>query len=455
VSNAQLPERPSIEFLKKLAKDRLQVLRRSDPAAKLAEALLDVARDHGFSSWRALKEHVEERQRERVAEFVEACRSGAFDAVQKLLLADRELARSPDAHESTALHAAAARGHRDVVQLLLQHDADPNARDAGDNATPLHFAAGGGHVDVVRALLDAGADVHGYGDVHESEVIGWATALAGPNDVRWNVLPVLLERGAWHHIFSAIATGDLGLIRRLAEDNPEALDRRLSRFEHGQTPLHFAISRQRHDVLDLLIELGADLEARDLSGRTALEIAMTRGDKDATRRLSNAGASAPPVQSAVDFTARMAALSKSVAKGVPMIYVPDVARALDWYVSIGFKALNRFDADGVVNFGMVAFGNAELMLNMQGKPGPHDVSLWFYSDQVDALYEVLKSRRIATARAELAGIASDDAGIEFEQDIEDMFYGARQFCIRDLNRYQLYFIGDRDSRATRLTAAMR
>jgi hypothetical protein len=109
MSNSQLPERPSIEFLKKLAKDRLHVLRRSDPKAKLAEALLDVARDHGFSSWKALKAQVEERQRGKVTEFVEACRSGDFPAVQKLLFTERALARSRDAHGSTALHAAAAR----------------------------------------------------------------------------------------------------------------------------------------------------------------------------------------------------------------------------------------------------------------------------------------------------------------------------------------------------------
>jgi catechol 2,3-dioxygenase-like lactoylglutathione lyase family enzyme len=150
------------------------------------------------------------------------------------------------------------------------------------------------------------------------------------------------------------------------------------------------------------------------------------------------------VHSAAEFTARMAALSKSVAKGVPMIYVPDVAQALDWYVSIGFKELNRFDDDGMVNFGMVAFGNAELMLNMHGRPAPHDVSLWFYTDQVDAFYKVLKSRRIVAAQAELDGTTRDQTGIEFEQDIEDMFYGARQFCIRDLNGYELYFIGDRN-----------
>jgi uncharacterized glyoxalase superfamily protein PhnB len=140
----------------------------------------------------------------------------------------------------------------------------------------------------------------------------------------------------------------------------------------------------------------------------------------------------------------MSALAKSVAKGVPMIYVSDVARALDWYVSIGFTELRRFDDDGVVNFGMVAYGNAEMMLNMHGRPAPHDVSLWFYTDRVDALYDVLKSRRLEAAQAELAGAANAQSGIEFEQNIEDMFYGARQFCIRDLNGYQLYFIGSRE-----------
>jgi ankyrin repeat protein len=444
MSNGQLPERPSLEFLKKLAKERLHLLRRADPKAKLATALLTLAREYGFSSWRALRAHIEERQRERVAEFLEACRDGHEHVVQTLLAREPDLARARDAHRSTGLHAAAARGHHDIVSLLLRHGADPNARDAGDNASPLHFAAGGGHVDVVRVLLDAGADVHGHGDVHESDVIGWATALGRPSDLRWNVLPLLLERGARHHIFSAIATGAVDLIRSLVEDTPDALDRRMSRFEHGQTPLHFVISRQRHDILDLLIEVGADLEARDLSGRTPLEAAMMRGDKEAMQRLHEAGAQAPRVQSAADFTARMSAMAKSVTKGVPMIYVPDVARALDWYVSIGFKELNRFDDDGLVNFGMVAFGNAELMLNMHGRPAPHDVSLWFYTDQVDALYEVLKSRRIEVAQSELAGRVSDQPAIEFEQDIEDMFYGARQFCIRDLNGYQLYFIGDRD-----------
>ena len=40
----------------------------------------------------------------------------------------------------------------------------------------------------------------------------------------------------------------------------------------------------------------------------------------------------------------------------------------------------------------------------------------------------------------LAGAPGDRDGIEFEQDVDDMFYGARQFGIRDLNGYTLYFV---------------
>ena len=126
------------------------------------------------------------------------------------------------------------------------------------------------------------------------------------------------------------------------------------------------------------------------------------------------------------FQRDMAGLAASVTKAVATILVPDVARALEWYVSIGFKELARFEDDGLVNFGIVSFGQAEVMLNMHGHAGTHDVSLWFYTDRVDALYQLLKTRQ--------------HDGISFDQELEHMFYGVRQFCIRDLNGYQLYFI---------------
>jgi cytohesin len=451
MSNSKLPEGTSLESLKKLATDRLQELRRADPHAQLAAALLAVARNHGFSSWRALKAELDQRQRKNVALFFEACTNGDVGVLRGLLANDRSLARvsNPEGHYHgwTGLHEAAKRGHADAVRLLLEHGADPNARETGDHTYPLHWAAAHGHLETVRALLDAGGDVHGLGDVHELDVMGWATFFHGPGDApaqmdasRLDLVSLLLERGARHHIFSAMSVGDLDLIRTLVEQNQDMLDRRMSRFEHGQTPLHFALNRKRYDILDMLIELGADLEAEDLRGQTALAVAMLKGDREAMRRLDAAGAKHPQTLASSNLKATMANTADSVKKGVPMIYVPDVARALDWYVSIGFQEIARYEDDGLVNFGMVSFGKAELMLNMHGKAGPHDASLWFYTDQVDTLYQTLKSRQLDAAKAAMGGEPGARDAIEFEQDIEDMFYGARQFCIRDLNGYELYFI---------------
>ena len=54
-----LPARPNLEYLKKEAKDLLDVLRRSNPSAQLADAQFALSRDYGYDSWPKLKEHVE------------------------------------------------------------------------------------------------------------------------------------------------------------------------------------------------------------------------------------------------------------------------------------------------------------------------------------------------------------------------------------------------------------
>src|SRR5215470_14876622 len=135
----------------------------------------------------------------------------------------------------TPLHGAAQHGAFDTVQQLLAAGADPDARESGDNTTPLHWAAARGDAAIVRALLDAGADVLGAGDVHELDVIGWATVFASDGSDRRPLAALLVERGARHHIFSAIALGDSGLVRELVAADPKALERRQSRFEHGRT----------------------------------------------------------------------------------------------------------------------------------------------------------------------------------------------------------------------------
>ena len=150
MSKSKLPQRASLEFLKKLAKDQLKELRRTNPRAKLAAAQLAVARDHGFTSWRALKVEVEKRQEKNVAHFFEACVKGDVENLRALIAKDPALVRAFSAHGGhyvrTGLHAAATAGHADAVRLLLEHGADPNAREAGDNTYPLHWAAAAGNI---------------------------------------------------------------------------------------------------------------------------------------------------------------------------------------------------------------------------------------------------------------------------------------------------------------------
>jgi uncharacterized protein YbbK (DUF523 family) len=55
----RLPARPDLEQLKKAAKTRLAERRVDQPDARLYQAQLDVARDYGYPSWRALKSYVD------------------------------------------------------------------------------------------------------------------------------------------------------------------------------------------------------------------------------------------------------------------------------------------------------------------------------------------------------------------------------------------------------------
>ena len=54
-----LPSRPSLDHLRKQAKDLLGDIQQSNPGWKLADAQHAIARQYGFASWPKLKSHVE------------------------------------------------------------------------------------------------------------------------------------------------------------------------------------------------------------------------------------------------------------------------------------------------------------------------------------------------------------------------------------------------------------
>src|SRR5947209_2251676 len=107
------------------------------------------------------------------------------------------------------------------------------------------------------------------------EVIGWASCWDGCNDAAHRaVVDFLVSHGARHHIFSAIGLDLADEVRRIVAEDPSALNRRLSRNENHQAPLHFAVRMKRPAMVALLLELGADPLAVDGSGVHAAVYAM-------------------------------------------------------------------------------------------------------------------------------------------------------------------------------------
>jgi ankyrin repeat protein len=261
-----LPDAPDLDWLRKQAKRKLAELRKANPAAKLADAQFDLAKHYGFPSWRAMKAHIDSLSID--GRLFDAAQKGDLATLTALLDQHPEKLQARNKpYEHTLLHVAAAAGHLASVDLLLERGLDVNAREKGDNTYAMHWAAATGHLDVVRRLVDAGGDVIGHGDDHELEVIGWATDWDGCDDATHRaVADFLVSRGARHHIFSAISLNLADEVRSIVAADPAALKKPQSHNEDFRLPLHFAVLKNRPEMVALLLELGADPLAKDGSG---------------------------------------------------------------------------------------------------------------------------------------------------------------------------------------------
>jgi hypothetical protein len=84
-----LPDNPNLDWLRKQAKRRLAELRKANADAQLADAQFEVAKQYGFSSWRALKTHVDSLTVN--GQLVDAARNGDANILTPLL--DKDLDR--------------------------------------------------------------------------------------------------------------------------------------------------------------------------------------------------------------------------------------------------------------------------------------------------------------------------------------------------------------------------
>lgn len=397
-----LPARPDIEWLKKAAKERLAELRESDPAAKLHQAQFDIAKDYGFTSWRALKAHVDTVSLD--SEIIAATINGDAGTLTRLLTEHpAKLSLTGGRWNRPLLHLAADTGKLASVDALLKLGFDVSERDKLDHATALHWAASGGHLAVVKRLLDAGADIDGTGDEHEMNVIGWATCF---QHVHREVAEYLLTHGAKPTIFSALALRRVDLVRQLASADPRIVFRQMSRFEHRHTPLHFAVLKNKPDMVELLLELGADPRMRDERGNTPLSYASPKTDKRVSELLIAAGAD-PVEQSPNRFES-----------AVPILNVKNVPDAIAYYLDkLGFA--KEWDWGSPPTFACVYRDNVRIFL-CQGAQGQSGTWMSIFVHDVDALFEDYQ-RRGATIR----------------QPPTNFPWGVREMNVEDLDGHRL------------------
>lgn len=189
-----------------------------------------------------------------------------------------------------ALTAASFDGRLDIVQLLLHHGAVIDSPDGW----PLQAAAGQGQTEVVEELLKRGANVNALSERYSMGTAIQAATEGGQKDI----VAMLLEHGADPNLGS----GDDAppIVAAAIYCQPEILNMLVDKRadvnvwgagEEKTTPLIEAAGYiPGTDSLRKLIDAGADVNAVNAAGETALIVAAGEGDENVVEFLLNEGA---------------------------------------------------------------------------------------------------------------------------------------------------------------------
>ncbi len=265
----RLPEQPSLEQLRKQAKDLLHDYRSAVPAAvaevnrfernpdaagfALNDAQRVIARAHGFPSWPKLKAFVDGAN---IARFADAVKAGDMAQVRSMLASRPELIAMDRAHndEHRALHYAVLRRDPAMVRLLMEAGADARKgifphRDA----TSAWAIARDRQYDEIVAVIEEE-------ERRRREEMSCSNATVSPLQ---------------DQITSAISRGDDATAMRLLDEDHtliQACDR------DGATPLHAAARYNSLELIAWLLARRANVRKQDPNSLTPLDHAALAAD---------------------------------------------------------------------------------------------------------------------------------------------------------------------------------
>lgn len=169
----------------------------------------------------------------------------------------------------TTLYKACWSGEEKTVNTLLEHNATVDARNE-NNATATMVAARMGHLGLVQILLRAGADVN----VVDQEGNGLVEYAAGAGRKEITEYLVTLNAKVRHPLHVAAGLGELSTVKTLLEEKRE-IDEQDG---WGATPLLFAASAGKPEVLRFLLKNDADPSISDNMGLTLVHAAVISRD---------------------------------------------------------------------------------------------------------------------------------------------------------------------------------
>uniref|UniRef100_A0A8C1FHI1 Ankyrin repeat domain 52a n=1 Tax=Cyprinus carpio carpio TaxID=630221 RepID=A0A8C1FHI1_CYPCA len=209
---------------------------------------------------------------------------GHTDCVHLLL----ERGACPDMRDRrgrTALHRGAVMGREDCITALLSHNVSVLSKDF-QGRTAVHLAASCGHADILSNLLSAAdhshphdpiTDRHGFTPTHWAAYHGHEDCL----EVLLELKPCSIQEGnPFTPLHCALINGHSGSAELLLESS--VCNSLVNiRDAKGRTPLHAAAVAEDVAGLQLVLRHGADINAVDHSGRSALMVAADNGQSGA------------------------------------------------------------------------------------------------------------------------------------------------------------------------------
>ena len=183
---------------------------------------------------------------------------------------------SPDAWR---LFVASANGDLATVQQIIR-DTPKLLNSFVWYESPLHYAVRENQIDVARELLAAGINP-GYSNFTYSS---WQSLLPIAKDRGFDQLHALLVGEmqkrfnydpGYEPLWQAIVDGEVADVKQLIDANPKLIN---IGDEHGNRPIHRAILARRLPVIEVLLDAGADIEARRADMQTPLHLAIEGSD---------------------------------------------------------------------------------------------------------------------------------------------------------------------------------